>query len=358
MWSTQVESQRQYYESIRSKHTNIILKAQQIGCQEAVEARESTTYRELRELEQVIRKDCTRTFSDYLFFKSSVIQDLVVRLVLVFSAEHPEMGYKQGMTDILAVLLLCLFCERNRHGSGEVHVHTWEILDSHLKYQKERLEKENETAIHRLYVQGGDVICRSEDQQIVFDVLNTLTDERYLEHDCYILLERLMTLLRGCYVDGDVCSLTHRIDHVMWLVEQCEMDEKTIEKIGDMEPTQIQDSPSKPDKGDVIKKQTLLSYLNENGILPSMFLLRWIRLLLSREVSVEAVFFLWDRLFILPDPALPLLDYMSASLLLTLRDSIYACEGIQSILNLLQEGRRNVNVHFIWEVCQVIWRVI
>ena len=70
---------------------DIIAKAQRIGCQEAVEARGSTAYRELRELEQVIRKDCTRTFSDYLFFKSSLIQDLVVRLVLVYSVEHSEM---------------------------------------------------------------------------------------------------------------------------------------------------------------------------------------------------------------------------------------------------------------------------
>ena len=115
-------------------------------------ARGSTAYRELRELEQVIRKDCTRTFSDYLFFKSSLIQDLVVRLVLVYSVEHSEMGYKQGMTDILAVLLLCLFCELNRHRSGEGNNHTWELLDSHLKYQKERLEKDNETAVHQLLI--------------------------------------------------------------------------------------------------------------------------------------------------------------------------------------------------------------
>lgn len=104
--------------------------------------------------------------------------------------------------------------------------------------------------------------------------------------------------------------------------------------------------------------QHLLTYLNELGILPSMFLLRWIRLLLSREVSIEAVFFLWDRLFIWTEPALPLLDYIAASLLLTLRDSIYACQGIQDALTLLQEGRRNISVKFVWKVSQLLWKVV
>lgn len=236
------------------------------------------------------------------------------------------------------------------------------------------------------------MIYRNKDQQVVYDVLTSLTDERYLEHDCYMLLERLMTLLRGCYVDGDTWNLTHRIDHVMWLVEQCEtlemnregversgeganrtaetvtntIDSKRItnqrdtkhriENLGNVKPLLHQNTAQQQENPKM--NQHLLTYLNELGILPSMFLLRWIRLLLSREVSIEAVFFLWDRLFIWTEPALPLLDYIAASLLLTLRDSIYACQGIQDALTLLQEGRRNISVKFVWKVSQLLWKVV
>lgn len=238
---------------------------------------------------------------------------------------------------------------------------------------------------------------RSLDQRVVYNVLVSLTDERYLEHDCYMMLERLMTLLRGCYVDGDTWNLTHRIDHVMWLVEQCEtleMNEEGVtmitETVGDaMDAGQCSSQKEirlyanqneirhhtnqndtkqritdprnvKPLLQQVNPKtnQNLLVYLNDLGILPSMFLLRWIRLLLSREVAIEAVFFLWDRLFIWTEPSLPLLDYIAASLLLTLRDSIYACQGIQDALALLQEGRRNVSVRFVWNVSQFLWKVL
>ena len=67
---------------------------------------------EYEESEQTIRKDCTRTFSQLLFFKSSAVQDLIVRLLLVFAFAHPEIGYKTGMADLLPVLRLCLSCDR------------------------------------------------------------------------------------------------------------------------------------------------------------------------------------------------------------------------------------------------------
>lgn len=61
-----------------------------------------------------MRKDCTRTFSQLLFFRSAVIQDMIVRLLLVFTLEHPDLGYKQGLTDLVAILLLCVYCDRDR----------------------------------------------------------------------------------------------------------------------------------------------------------------------------------------------------------------------------------------------------
>ena len=115
---------------------DVLLRAQRIETDIGQETRDSSRYRALHDIEMMIRKDCSRTFSNLLFFKSSVVQDLVVRLLLVFAVDHPTLGYKQGMTDILAILLLCLFCERWRGDSddsfGGMSRHTRELLDSHL----------------------------------------------------------------------------------------------------------------------------------------------------------------------------------------------------------------------------------
>lgn len=166
--------------------------------------------------EQTIRKDCTRTFSQLLFFKSAAVQDLIVRLLLVFAFAHPEIGYKQGMTDLLAVLLLCLYCDRWRlggEGGGEgensLPQRTQDVLDEHLRFQSQAYRQEAEAFRRTL----------SPSQRHAIACLQILTSSKYLEHDCFCLLEAVFAPLRGCYVsDNSDSSLESRMDRVMWLV--------------------------------------------------------------------------------------------------------------------------------------------
>ena len=145
-WSSQFQLLRTSYEEVRANHMDVLLRAQRLETHSGQETRESSRYRALHDIETMVRKDCSRTFSNLLFFKSSVVQALVVRLLLIFAVEHPQLGYKQGMTDILAILLLCLFCERWRGNSddsfGGMSRHTRELLDSHLKVDRGRMEEE------------------------------------------------------------------------------------------------------------------------------------------------------------------------------------------------------------------------
>lgn len=169
---------------------------------------------EYQESEQTIRKDCTRTFSQLLFFKSSAVQDLIVRLLLVFAFAHPEIGYKQGMTDLLAVLLLCLYCDRWRlggreSGEGSLPQRTQDVLDEHLRFQSQVYRREAEA------FQG----TLSPSQRQAMACLQVLTASEYLEHDCFCLLEAGFNPLRGCYVsDSSDSTLESRMDRVMWVV--------------------------------------------------------------------------------------------------------------------------------------------
>ena len=169
---------------------------------------------EYEESEQTIRKDCTQTFSQLLFFKSSAVQDLIVRLLLVFAFAHPEIGYKQGMTDLLAMLLLCLYCDRWRlggreSGEGSLPQRTQDVLDEHLCFQSQVYRQEAEAFEGTL----------SPSQRKAMACLQVLTASEYLEHDCFCLLEAVFAPLRGCYVsETNDSTLEWRIDRVMWVM--------------------------------------------------------------------------------------------------------------------------------------------
>ena len=190
----------------------------------------------MREIEATVRKDCTRTFSQLLFFRSAVIQDMIVRLLLVFTLEHPDLGYKQGLTDLVAILLLCVYCDRDR-GSGlsdassdasskasaegdndaadpfALQQHTLDVLDAHLRFQPQLHQKQN-----ALFARAA-----SAEQRALVAALGGLTATVAVEHDCYLLLAALIRPLRGCYsaqFEASPEGLEQRMQRVMALVAE------------------------------------------------------------------------------------------------------------------------------------------
>lgn len=293
---------------------------------------------EYRENEQMIRKDCTRTFSHLLFFKSSAVQDLIVRLLLVFAFSHPEIGYKQGMTDLLAVLLLCLYCDRWRLGEtessgieeeccgGGFPRRTQDVLDEHLRFQS------------KVYRQEAEVLQRtlSHSQRKALAYFQVLTSSDYLEHDCFSLLEAVFIPLRGFYVsDNSDSTLESRMDRIILLVRN--WDSALVSHLN-------------------------VFFLNCNTtqileIHPSMFLLRWIRLLFCREFALEDVLYLWDRLFLHALPDFPVVPYLCTSVLLGMRERVKHCESISMLLSTMQEGPKTLNINTVWELTMRLWQV-
>ena len=186
-----------------------------------------------------MRKDCTRTFSQLLFFRSAVIQDMIVRLLLVFTLEHPDLGYKQGLTDLVAILLLCVYCDRDRSsdlssadGDGDANnpsssaegdndaadpfalqQHTLDVLDAHLRFQPQLHQKQN-----ALFARAA-----SAEQRALVAALGGLTATAAVEHDCYLLLAALIRPLRGCYsaqFEASPEGLEQRMQRVLALVAE------------------------------------------------------------------------------------------------------------------------------------------
>ena len=66
-----------------------------------------------------IWKDVTRTQQTIAWFVEAETQKLMHRILLVWSLAHQDVGYKQGMNELLAVLLYLICTERGGLG-GEV----------------------------------------------------------------------------------------------------------------------------------------------------------------------------------------------------------------------------------------------
>ena len=88
-----------------------------------------------------------------------------------------------------------------------------------------------------------------------------------------------------------------------------------------------------------------------------MFLLRWLRLLICREFHLEAVLYLWDRLLIRPHPDFPAIPYLCTSMLLGIGKKVKASDTNPTILSMLQEGLKELNVCTVWELTMRLWGV-
>ena len=85
-------------------------------------------------------------------------------------------------------------------------------------------------------------------------------------------------------------------------------------------------------------------------------MVRWIRLLLVREFSLEEAFYLWDRFFIRMEKDVPILDFACAGLLLLQKNTIVKCDSTVDVLNALQQ-QSTVNIQYLWDLCYLLWEV-
>jgi hypothetical protein len=60
------------------------------------------------EIEKEIQKDLERIYPEFEFFQQATIQDIMLRVLLVWSKLNPDVSYRQGMHELLGPLLMTL----------------------------------------------------------------------------------------------------------------------------------------------------------------------------------------------------------------------------------------------------------
>ncbi|KAJ5609804.1 hypothetical protein N7528_010371 [Penicillium herquei] len=194
------------------------------------------TLRDDENLRAEILQDVDRCLQENVFFQEPTTKAKLTDVLFVYSKLNPDVGYRQGMHELLAPIL-------------------W-VVDRDSVDQNS-IGLENSTS--------------SKDDARMLDLL----DPEFVEHDSFTLFLSVMQTARIFYEHGETKTANGQVD-VIPIVSRCQYLHTEALMIIDQE---------------------LAEHLQAVDVLPQIFLTRWMRLLFGREFPFDEVLLMWDTLF-------------------------------------------------------------
>ncbi|KAF4581880.1 TBC1 domain family member 5 [Ophiocordyceps camponoti-floridani] len=216
------------------------------------------TLRQDETMRKEIQQDVQR-LPDEANYHQDRAQAMIINILFMYCKLHPNRGgYRQGMHELLAPIV---------------------------------------------HVVEQDAIDRSGASSLDESML-VVVDSSYVEHDAYMLFSRLMEHAQVFYElrEASTPSRSSRTndgtpEQTSTIVEKSRFIHQVCLRRLDEE---------------------LATHLVDMEVLPQIFLIRWIRLLFSREFPFDQVLYLWDAIFAV-DPSLHLIDFICCAMLLRIR---------------------------------------
>ncbi|KAJ8656160.1 hypothetical protein O0I10_008173 [Lichtheimia ornata] len=246
-------------------------------------------YFEDSEIRKVIRQDVDRTFPDVEFFRSDQVQEQMTDILFIYCKLNQDVSYRQGMHELLAPIYFVLSMESISTPN-----------DSHSPVD----------ATDRLITQ--------------------VLDPHYVEHDAYILFDKLMVHAKPWYEFNEKLSSS--------------IPRSSGHGLGGNIPRQAQNTRSNPV---VLSCQrihhqylravdpVLYGHLERFGIEPQLYGMRWLRLLFGREFEFHELLRLWDAIFA-TDPSLKIAEYVCLAMLLRMRDKLLSSDYAECLTILMR----------------------
>lgn len=226
-----------------------------------------------------------RLYPEYAFFNQSFVQEKMTRSLFVWSKEHPQLSYRQGMHELLAPFFFVVY-------------------------------RDSCTAEER------DKILQDKNASESAKLLAFILDEKYIEHDSYMMFSRLMERMKEYFEVQEKHTPIDRKKRELFgnaiFEEKDSHLDTSIHRICD----KIQNI--------ILKRKDVELYrlLRKMEIEPQIYALKWVRLLFGREFHIEDVLVVWDALFAdcggKPNCAyldLSLIEYIAVAMLINIRSS-------------------------------------
>lgn len=212
-----------------------------------------------------------------LFFREPSTQRMLLDILFIYCKLNRDIGYRQGMHEVLAPVL-------------------WVIARDAIDPKSLEADPKNEAVPDSLILANFD--------------------RQYVEHDAFTLFGIIMQTVKSFYEMGGIEQPgAAASQHHSPIVKRSKRIHEEYLHCADPE---------------------LAEHLAAIEILPQIFLIRWIRLLFGREFPFDEVLSLWDILFA-EDPALDLVDLICVSMLLRIRWQrkslviLFLCRGLMAM---------------------------
>ncbi|KAF3386153.1 TBC1 domain family member 5 [Penicillium rolfsii] len=276
-WSQKLAESRDAYSALRAHFLKYIEHPDDLeSTVDPLADDEESPWQTLRNDEKLraeIVQDVDRCLQENFFFQEPSTKQKLTDVLFVYSKLNPDVGYRQGMHELLAPIL-------------------WVVDRDSIEHPAE-----------------GTSRSTVKEDSLMLDLLNT----SFVEHDSFTLFLCVMQTARIYYEHGETKSANGQID-VIPIVNRCQYLHQEALTIIDHE---------------------LADHLHTIEVLPQIFLTRWMRLLFGREFPFEDVLEMWDLLFA-HGLRSDLVDFTCIAMLLRIRWQLLAADYSGALSMLLR----------------------
>ena len=228
----------------------------------------NTLYEE-NELRRIINLDIIRTYQNINLFSQENIKRLLLNILFIWCKENDDISYRQGMNDLLAILLLCLYPYYYNLEEKEKITKEEIINYINIKDAKERFKYSNK--IYKYFHDESEIEC---DLFFTFDSL---------------MKKGMQNLFNPKLIQkGDK---EYKLYEIFTNMYKDEMDEEKSNYISRRCFLLINEKLK-------IIDEELFQYFKKIDINCGAFLQKWFRCIFCREFDLNQIFILWDIIFV------------------------------------------------------------
>ena len=275
---------------------------------ETSDSAEWKTYYADNDIKKLINLDLDRTFQELAIFHQKKVKSNLADILFIWNKENLDVGYQQGMNDILAVTFLALY-------------------PCYFKNTKKLSKK--------------DIINLSSEQLSAInnaqDIYDFFHDEDELYSDLFFCYDKLMKRglkeLFETFKGNEKCIVNYK----KYQLFSSELDQ---------EPTDDLQNPLNIRCTLIIKEKLksidpdLYQHFKKIGLSCTIFLQRWLKCMFDREFELKDIFTIWDAIFATPDVqngyGLVFLDYVAISMILRIRKQLLASDQNECFMTLFK----------------------
>ena len=253
-----------------------------------------------KETKELINLDLSRTFQELSLFHDEKIKNKLSHILFVWSKENSDVGYQQGMNDILSIIFLALY--------------PYYFKNENINDKKDIINAKS------LYLFFHDEDEFESDLYICFDKAMKKGIKKFYEFEFEEKEKQDIFISSLCLFKEEIKNINEEINTPLNI--RCSMI--INEKLKRLD-------------------YQLYKHFNEIGLNCTIFLQRWLKCVFNREFELKNILIIWDAIFsssnINEEYDLTKIDMIALSMILRIREFLLLCDQNQCFMILLQYPR-------------------